>query len=299
MKKINSGLYSCQSETTLEWSNVTLDIVLVAEKNPMKPVNIEMRSNGSIESPSTENQPIIEQIDRSIGDWVKLRCNLNDFQVIQVSWTKDGKPFYRRGSVFFEKFSIQLEDLKVEDNGFYTCHACNRQGCVNSTTELNVTKSETTYLNDVPALSQLSNFSDDQESQGDETTTDEDRPEDDADNNDEDEQYLDPSLVAKLGKPYFTKRKQMHPLIAKPSGNMVRLMCPAQGDPKPTIKWTKDNESVIVRKMGTIILHKWSITIEDLVPSDSGAYKCEVCNIHGCIDFNTKLFVQGMFNVLF
>lgn len=32
--------------------------------------------------------------------------------------------------------------------------------------------------------------------------------------------------------------------------------------------------------------------MEDAIPEDSGLYKCEVCNIHGCISHATKLIIQ-------
>lgn len=93
-------------------------------------------------------------------------------------------------------------------------------------------------------------------------------------------------------KPQFSNLNQLNRLVVKPSGNMVKLRCPAKGNPEPTIKWTK-NGTEIVRKLGQVQYTKFGITLEDLVPSDSGIYKCDVCNNHGCIDFSTKLEVKG------
>lgn len=78
----------------------------------------------------------------------------------------------------------------------------------------------------------------------------------------------------------------------RPSGNMIRLKCAAKGDPEPTIEWTKDGLP-IERKMGQVQYNKWAITLEDLIPDDSGAYTCKICNIHNCINFTTKLEVSG------
>lgn len=92
--------------------------------------------------------------------------------------------------------------------------------------------------------------------------------------------------------PQFTNNNTLNRLVAKPSGNMIKLKCPAKGDPEPTIEWTKDGV-MIERKMGQVQYNKWAITLEDLVPDDSGAYTCKICNIHNCINFTTKVEVAG------
>lgn len=92
--------------------------------------------------------------------------------------------------------------------------------------------------------------------------------------------------------PQFTNLNSLNRLVAKPSGNMIKLKCPAKGDPEPTIEWTK-NGSGIDRKMGQVQYSKWAITLEDLVPDDSGAYTCKICNIHNCINFTTKVEISG------
>lgn len=58
------------------------------------------------------------------------------------------------------------------------------------------------------------------------------------------------------------------------------------------ITWTKD-AAQIVRARGQVDYRKWSIFIDDLMESDSGAYMCKVCNLHGCVNFTTRLQVQG------
>lgn len=73
---------------------------------------------------------------------------------------------------------------------------------------------------------------------------------------------------------------------------MVKLKCAAKGTPEPKVVWTKDGEP-IDRKMGKVNNARWSITLEDLIPDDSGLYMCNVCNIHGCINYTTKVEVNG------
>ncbi|CRL07509.1 CLUMA_CG020474, isoform B [Clunio marinus] len=95
--------------------------------------------------------------------------------------------------------------------------------------------------------------------------------------------------------PKFTKPNDLNRFYLKPSGNTLKLKCTAEGDPKPTIEWTKDGKT-IDRKMGQVQYSKWSITLEDLIPVDSGSYTCKVRNIHGSINFTSKLEVSDRVN---
>lgn len=92
--------------------------------------------------------------------------------------------------------------------------------------------------------------------------------------------------------PQFTNLNALNVLVVKPSGNMIKMKCPAKGDPEPTVEWTKDGNK-IERKMGQVQYNKWIVTLEDLIPDDSGSYKCKVCNIHNCIEHTTKVEVSG------
>jgi hypothetical protein len=96
-------------------------------------------------------------------------------------------------------------------------------------------------------------------------------------------------------KPYFTNLNALNRINLRPSGNMVKLKCPAKGDPEPTWEWTK-NGKPIERKLGEAKAQNKKqtvITLEDLIPADSGQYTCNICNIHGCINFTSKLEVNG------
>jgi fibroblast growth factor receptor 2 len=92
--------------------------------------------------------------------------------------------------------------------------------------------------------------------------------------------------------PTFTNLNALNRLVVKPSGNMIKMKCPAKGDPDPTIEWSKDGKP-IERAMGQVQSGKWSISLEDLIPSDSGSYTCKICNVHGCINFTAKVEVTG------
>lgn len=129
---------------------------------------------------------------------------------------------------------------------------------------------------------------------------------------------MDSAPIAGGGLPYFKSPDKLPRVIPKPSGNFVKLRCVAEGTgmgifcmllhmnmsnlldfccdfvgtPDPNITWTKDG-SEINRSFGKVSYQKWGVVLEDLTPRDSGIYTCKVCNIHGCIEHNTMLKVQG------
>ncbi|KAL1114790.1 hypothetical protein AAG570_007614 [Ranatra chinensis] len=92
-------------------------------------------------------------------------------------------------------------------------------------------------------------------------------------------------------EPRFTKPKNMHKIIVKPAGNMLKIKCPASGNPTPNITWYK-NGTTPDRSLGTINYNQWSIVLEDLTTFDAGNYTCVICNIYGCINSTFKVHVQ-------
>ncbi|XP_067615795.1 fibroblast growth factor receptor homolog 1 [Eurosta solidaginis] len=95
--------------------------------------------------------------------------------------------------------------------------------------------------------------------------------------------------------PRFKNPKNLPNIHSKPSGSYVQLACPAIGHPEPNITWTR-NDTKIYRHMGRVKKSKWAINMEDLVPEDSGVYKCKVCNYLGCIEHATKLIISDRVN---
>ncbi|KAF2903674.1 hypothetical protein ILUMI_02497 [Ignelater luminosus] len=117
---------------------------------------------------------------------------------------------------------------------------------------------------------------------------------DDDDNRDEVEK---PGLDGKgpLEKaPYFTHKKKMSKIHIKPAGNMLNLKCKAGGHPTPNITWYKNNQ-IPTGRLGKVRFDHWSLILEDLITSDSGTYKCLVCNVLGCINFNYTVDVIDRF----
>ncbi|BES89965.1 Fibroblast growth factor receptor, partial [Nesidiocoris tenuis] len=102
--------------------------------------------------------------------------------------------------------------------------------------------------------------------------------------------YSSASLHVRAVPPVFTKPEKMHIISIKPAGSTLRLTCHAKGVPTPTIKWLKNGQPP-KRSLGSVKYGRWSLSLEDLVTSDTGNYSCEVCN-HECIYFTHKVMVQ-------
>lgn len=347
VKKTDAGYYSCGSEYG-EWSNLTLSVISQHEASdhyqndspgsglgPASPprtrvANLEKKSLLPPQpkpSPSPAPLDVVENdlldssfkvssqggstvtITKKVDENYKVRCNGTVEPSSQISWIKDGEVVPTTKN----RPTLALHTLMPEDAGVYVCRVCNAQGCVNSTTILEVIDDpeDSDRYNDMEVHSQVSDNEDpdDPDYVDDEQDDYEDAEEDEevdeeiinaglqpgsADGEFTESQSAPPRPNGQLppGPPVFTKEEHMVKLMPKPSGNMVRLRCPADGNPVPNITWTKDNEK-IVRSMGSVKYAKWSIVLEDLVPKDSGKYTCHVCNGHGCIDFTTQLEVKG------
>ncbi|XP_058128873.1 fibroblast growth factor receptor homolog 1-like [Anopheles ziemanni] len=345
VRKTDAGYYSCGSEYN-EWSNLTLSVfsqetdqyqsdgagMANLERkslHPPAPVaagsldQLDIMDNELKEGPpkfvgapqSEQSQQKSQPIHREVGEPFRLRCDAVGQPKPQIRWLKDGQE-YRDNSF---KSTLVFKQLLASDAGTYVCEVCNRHGCVNSTTVLEVVEQGEPE----PAYIQHNNMESHSQLQGDsgrefpapisrhypgvykpQPDEDMDGDEDDPEGDEDDEGPTDGGHGTEDGTgamndtsdkaPFFTKWEQMTKLLPKPSGNMVRLRCPADGQPKPNITWTKDGGE-IDRTMGQVKKVNWAIVLEDLVPQDSGFYNCLVCNRVGCINFTTKLEVNDRF----
>ncbi|XP_030372496.1 fibroblast growth factor receptor homolog 2 [Scaptodrosophila lebanonensis] len=92
--------------------------------------------------------------------------------------------------------------------------------------------------------------------------------------------------------PVFKKPDSMQYLQHLNSGESLMLSCPVNGTPAPIVTWTRNGEEV-KRINGNLLIKKWSIRMDNVVTDDNGIYKCEACNILGCINFNFSVAVNN------
>ncbi|KAL9889707.1 fibroblast growth factor receptor homolog 1 [Glossina fuscipes] len=95
--------------------------------------------------------------------------------------------------------------------------------------------------------------------------------------------------------PRFKNEQNLSNITAKPSGSYLQLSCPAVGKPEPQVTWLL-NGTKFTRSIGRVKKSKFSIFMEELVPSDSGLYTCKVCNRLGCIVHTTVLYINDRVN---
>lgn len=79
-------------------------------------------------------------------------------------------------------------------------------------------------------------------------------------------------------------------VIARPVGSSVRLKCVASGHPRPDITWTKDDQALMHAEAGEH-RKKWTLSLKNLRPEDSGKYTCRVSNRAGAINATYKVDV--------
>lgn len=80
-------------------------------------------------------------------------------------------------------------------------------------------------------------------------------------------------------------------MIARPVGSSVRLKCVASGHPRPDITWMKDDQALTGLEAGEHRKKKWTLSLKNLRPEDSGKYTCRVSNRAGAINATYKVDV--------
>lgn len=313
LEKSHGGMYACFNLDG-DWSNLTLRV----RPPKLKPENLELlpqpQKLKDIKPKFINTASMLTHIQKPEGMDLNLSCAAAGTPDPKVRFTKNGYQINREwGPIYFTRHSIRLQNLVARDAGAYTCHACNDHGCTNFTTNVDV----------IPLAKRVESMSHVKEEEIDTNLLPYNQSEKDLASNgilrdkdmmdeDDDYEYLDEistekpvnqkNTTPKQAKekqqprpnsmPVFVNTNKMEHIISKPSGNTVMFNCKAMGDPEPVVKWTKNNET-IVRRIGTVQKKKWTLTLEDLIESDSGSYTCHVCNVHGCIDFTSKLQVVG------
>ncbi|ELW69770.1 Fibroblast growth factor receptor-like 1 [Tupaia chinensis] len=93
-------------------------------------------------------------------------------------------------------------------------------------------------------------------------------------------------------RPRFTQPSKMRRrVIARPVGSSVRLKCVASGHPRPDITWMKDDQALTRPEASEHRKKKWTLSLKNLRPEDSGKYTCRVSNRAGAINATYKVDV--------
>lgn len=101
-----------------------------------------------------------------------------------------------------------------------------------------------------------------------------------------------PLSLAPAARPRFTQPSKMRRrVIARPVGSSVRLKCAASGHPRPNIMWIKDDQALTRPEAGEHRRKKWTLSLKNLRPEDSGKYTCRVANRAGAINATYKVDV--------
>lgn len=227
------------------------------------------------------SRDLVVTVSKKEGESYRLKCEVAGEPKFKITWIKDGEVFNTKTG---NRSNVLMEFLTSKDSGVYVCKVCNTVVCVNSTTKIEVmVDSEEPMIsyNNMEKHSQVSNsdepvgvdYVDDHNG---EDYDEEEGGEDEGEDEDEEGEGSQKGSVHETsettenqpalggaggdlppGKPFFTKPDQLVSLMPKPSGNMVRLRCPAAGNPMPNITWTK-NDTAVQRNMGSVKYAKWS-----------------------------------------
>ena len=73
----------------------------------------------------------------------------------------------------------------------------------------------------------------------------------------------------------------------------MTLQCEAEGSPKPVITWLRNDKELPADKTKFTQLESGSLVVKDLLPSDTGFYKCTAANPFGAKMREIILFIQG------
>lgn len=99
-------------------------------------------------------------------------------------------------------------------------------------------------------------------------------------------------LPCPTARPRFTQPSKMRRrVIARPVGSSVRLKCVASGHPRPDIMWMKDDQTLTHLEASEHRKKKWTLSLKNLKPEDSGKYTCRVSNKAGAINATYKVDV--------
>nr|XP_046151020.1 fibroblast growth factor receptor-like 1 isoform X1 [Oncorhynchus gorbuscha] len=195
-----------------------------------------------------------------IGRTMKLQCPVEGDPPPLIMWTKDGRNIHS-GWMRFRVLqqALRIKDVEGEDSGTFICKATNGFGSVNINYTL-IVIDDTSTGRDGAGTAGDAEYSTDQ--------------------------------LGKFVRPRFTQPAKMRKrVIARPVGSSVRLKCMASGNPRPDIVWVKDSKPLTPGEVGESRKKKWTLSLKNLTPENSGKYTCHVSNRAGEINATYKVEV--------
>ncbi|XP_043852237.1 myosin light chain kinase, smooth muscle isoform X2 [Dromiciops gliroides] len=189
----------------------------------------------------------------------------------QVTWHKDGRRItqggrFRLSSNIRGLFSLDIQSVKGDDGGKYTCEASNSSGVQQITVELNVEGSSVkTYRESSGAKALGGRLA---------------APTDNL-----------PSIWGESPPRFATKLSRV---VAR-EGQTGRFSCKITGRPQPQITWLKGEVPLepstrihMLEKTGVQVLE-----IQEVQLSDVGVYTCIAVNVAGKASMSSELIIQG------
>uniref|UniRef100_A0A674N9V8 Fibroblast growth factor receptor-like 1 n=1 Tax=Takifugu rubripes TaxID=31033 RepID=A0A674N9V8_TAKRU len=212
--------------------------------------------------PPRVSEKVTHRQSARIGSAIKLPCPVEGDPPPLIMWTKDGRNIHS-GWIRFRilRMGLKIKEVEADDSGTYICKATNGFGSVNINHTLIVI---------------------------DDSASDRTGPA--AADGAETERSTD-GLSEKLVRPRFTHPTKMRKRrIERPVGSSVRLKCMASGNPRPEIVWLKDDRLLTAQEVGEGRQKKWTLTLRNLTPEQSGKYTCRVSNQAG--EINATYYIE-------
>ncbi|XP_072469866.1 myosin light chain kinase, smooth muscle isoform X3 [Notamacropus eugenii] len=189
----------------------------------------------------------------------------------QVTWHKNGKRIIQGGRFLLSSnirglFSLDIQSVRGEDRGKYTCEASNSSGAQQITVELNVEGSSgKTYRESFGAKALGGRLA---------------APTDNL-----------PSIWGESPPRFATKLSRV---VAR-EGQTGRFSCKITGRPQPQVTWLKGEVPLepsarihMLEKTGVQVLE-----IQEVQLSDVGVYTCIAVNVAGKTSMSSELIIQG------
>lgn len=85
--------------------------------------------------------------------------------------------------------------------------------------------------------------------------------------------------------PTITKSSQSEVIVV--DGNVLYLVCEAEGFPAPSVTWKKNNKVLQTN------INKTNFIIDDTSEKDAGKYECEASNSVGTVSYTVEVTIKG------